>query len=255
MPTIDVPAPLKRHAEARVRTALADTRIVAIVGPRQSGKTTFANLIGGKARPFFTLDDAGTRAFALNDPEGFVRGLATIDEIQRAPKLVLAIKKSGFVFSELEKAVALADNSIEITHYRDKDTVEVDFILERSPGEVVGVEVKASATARRDDFRGLMRVRDSLGSKFRLGVLLHDGEQGVRAVSLLPGFVVAGHIMSSAIRGARRIPQVDRGERPPPRPRRAGNAHGRHRPPAAVPGERCRRQHESRARASARVRA
>ena len=86
-----------RHAEARIRTALTDTRIVAIVGPRQSGKTTLARRIArSDGRPFITLDDEQFRRFAENDPSGFIRGqrAAVIDEIQRAPGLILALKQS-----------------------------------------------------------------------------------------------------------------------------------------------------------------
>ena len=88
---------ITRHAEARVRTALRDTRIVAIVGPRQSGKTTLARRIASSDdRPFITLDDEQFRRFAENDPAGFIRGqrIAVIDEIQRAPGLILALKQS-----------------------------------------------------------------------------------------------------------------------------------------------------------------
>ena len=58
-----------RHAEEPIRTALTDTRIVAIVGPRQSGKTTLAQRIArDENRPFITLDDVQFRQFARNDP-------------------------------------------------------------------------------------------------------------------------------------------------------------------------------------------
>jgi len=86
---------VERHAEASVRAALDDTRIVALVGPRQSGKTTLARKIAAdEAMDFITLDDDQYRQFANNDPTGFIRGLerAAIDEIQRAPGLILALK-------------------------------------------------------------------------------------------------------------------------------------------------------------------
>lgn len=81
-------APLApRHAEPGIRAALADTRVVAIFGPRQSGKTTLARQIGGADRPDFTLDAEDVCAVAQSDPAGFVRGLdrSVIDEGQRAP--------------------------------------------------------------------------------------------------------------------------------------------------------------------------
>ncbi len=70
--------------------------MVMLCGPRQSGKTTLAKLVAGTDTPFFTLDDAITLDAALTDPIGFVRALdhAVIDEIQRVPNLVLAIKTS-----------------------------------------------------------------------------------------------------------------------------------------------------------------
>ena len=60
---------LKRHAETPVRTALGDTRIVALVGPRQSGKTTLARkLAAEEGMVFVTLDDIQHRQFATSDP-------------------------------------------------------------------------------------------------------------------------------------------------------------------------------------------
>ena len=387
-----------RHAETQVRAALDDTRIVAIVGPRQSGKTTLARRIAGDdGRPFITLDDEQFRRFAEDDPAGFVRSqpVAVIDEIQRAPALILALKKavdeaprrgrylitgsvdlfkgalspdslagrvdtiellpfsqveiagagvpefldrafagdfpslavtgptddliervisggfpealsrtvparrrrwlrayaralaerdvseiaavdksvemsrlidhaaaassqllnmsglgsrlgidgktvdrwltllehmflvrrirawhrnrlkrlvrtpklhfldSGllaalrgtgtaeiardrgklgpllecFVHAEIAKAAALSDEATAIRHYRDKDRLEVDLVLERSPDRVVGIEVKAGATARPEDFKGLVRLERAAGDRFACGIVLHDGDR------------------------------------------------------------------------------
>lgn len=83
-----------RFAKTRIEEALSDTRVVLISGPRQSGKTTLAMDIASNGTPFLTLDDATVLRSAIDDPVGFVRGLdrAVIDEIQRAPDLLLAIK-------------------------------------------------------------------------------------------------------------------------------------------------------------------
>ena len=389
---------LARHAETQVREALDDTRIVAIVGPRQSGKTTLARRIAGDdGRPFITLDDEQFRRFAEDDPAGFVRSqpVAVIDEIQRAPSLILALKKavdeaprpgrylitgsvdlfkgalspdslagrvdtiellplsqaeiagagvpefldrafacdfpglaetgpiddlvervisggfpealsrtvparrrrwlraytralaerdvseiaavdksvelgrlidhaavasgqllnmsalgsrlgidaktidrwlallehmflirrirawhrnrlrrlvktpklhfmdSGllaalrgtgtteiakdreklgpllecFVHAEIAKAATLSDETTTVSHYRDKDRVEVDLVLERSPDRVVGIEVKAGATVRPEDFKGLVRLGRAAGDRFACGIVLHDGDR------------------------------------------------------------------------------
>lgn len=83
-----------RFVKDRIEEALSDTRVVLISGPRQSGKTTLAMDIAGDKSPFLTLDDANVLRSAVDDPIGFVRGLdrAVIDEVQRAPDLLLAIK-------------------------------------------------------------------------------------------------------------------------------------------------------------------
>ncbi|MEQ1930516.1 MAG: ATP-binding protein [Parvularculaceae bacterium] len=387
--------PYPRFAAERVRDALADARIVAVLGPRQSGKTTLVKELGDESRPFLTLDDAQTREFARSDPEGFVRrvGRAAIDEIQRAPELLLSLKKSvdedprpgrflitgsvdlfaasispdslagrvevvkllplsqaelllrprprflerafanafapfsdaapgrpiteivtaggfpealareagsrhewfasyaqslarrdipdlaaldkigvmpslinkcahhagqlinlsgvgaqagldaktverwmvlleqvylvervppwfnnrlkrasktpklhfydsgllaalrgvnaeqlsrdradlgplleTFVFSEISKLIALETGFFFISHYRDKSLAEVDFVLERYE-DIVGIEVKAGATVRADDFKGLKRVREAVGVRFKTGLVLYDGDQ------------------------------------------------------------------------------
>jgi uncharacterized protein len=388
---------IKRHAEARVLDALRDTRIVALVGPRQSGKTTLARKIAADRRmDFITLDDEQFRQFAIDDPAGFMRGIdrAVIDEVQRAPGLILALKKTvdedpragrfvitgsvdlfkgtispdslagrvetidllpfsqaeiekrapprflaeafdgdfpaledtgrtsdliervlaggypealarsdpsrrrawltayaralttrdvteispvhktgalsrlldhaavasgqlvnlselatpagvdsktvdrwltlleqmfvirrvrawhrndlkrlvrapklhfidpgllaalrridreaihakrerlgplleGLVFSELVKQASMMPGQLSISHYRDKDKVEVDFVLER-PDKVVGVEVKAAATVKPEHFHGLKRLREATGKAFGCGIILHDGER------------------------------------------------------------------------------
>ena len=83
-----------RFIETRVKEALTHTRVVLVSGPRQSGKTTLARQIAAGIVPFLNLDDKTTLDAALADPVGFLRGLdrAVIDEIQRAPDLLLAIK-------------------------------------------------------------------------------------------------------------------------------------------------------------------
>lgn len=92
-----MPQPLiPRYLEPRIRDALADTPVVFLNGPRQAGKTTLAQQVAGADRRFLSLDDAATLLSARSDPTGFVRDLdrAVIDEVQRAPDLLLAIKRA-----------------------------------------------------------------------------------------------------------------------------------------------------------------
>ncbi len=97
----DVPGsspPVPRLAASAVRAALADTRVVALLGARQVGKSTLAEQIARERDGWETLslDDQPTRALAQQDPAGLIaslRGPAVIDEVQRAPDLLLAIKR------------------------------------------------------------------------------------------------------------------------------------------------------------------
>ena len=64
--------------------------VLALTGPRQSGKTTLARL-AFPAKPYLSLEDADTRTRALTDPRGFFAALpdgAILDEVQRAPELL-----------------------------------------------------------------------------------------------------------------------------------------------------------------------
>ncbi len=85
-----------RFVEQRIRDALADTRVVLVSGPRQSGKTTLGRKLANGGMTYLTLDNATVLDAARSDPVGFVRGLdrAIIDEVQRAPGLMLALKES-----------------------------------------------------------------------------------------------------------------------------------------------------------------
>lgn len=81
-----------RHLQSEIAAALDDTPAVMIVGARQVGKSTLAQRLTGH---HVTLDDLSVLSAARADPVGFVAGLperALIDEVQRAPELLLALK-------------------------------------------------------------------------------------------------------------------------------------------------------------------
>lgn len=85
-----------RQIEPRIAEALLDTPVVLLAGPRQAGKTTLVRQLAERGMRYLTLDDELTLLAAREDPVGLIRSLdrAVIDEIQRAPQLLLAIKKS-----------------------------------------------------------------------------------------------------------------------------------------------------------------
>jgi len=88
---------IRRAVHGLVLEALRDTRVVVVAGARQVGKSTLALEIVTHDHPAtaVNLDDSATRAAAAADPEGFLAGFpgaVLIDEIQRVPELLLAIK-------------------------------------------------------------------------------------------------------------------------------------------------------------------
>lgn len=93
---MNTPVLYPRRIEPRIAEAMLDTPVVLLAGPRQAGKTTLVRQMAGKGLRYLTLDDELTLLSAREDPVGMIRSLdrAVIDEIQRAPQLLLAIKKS-----------------------------------------------------------------------------------------------------------------------------------------------------------------
>lgn len=81
-----------------------------------------------------------------------------------------------FVLQELRRLSAAHDAALTFHHFRDKDAVEVDIVVERGTHAIAGVEVKAGATVTEADFRGLRKVQQAAGRAFRSGVVLYDGE-------------------------------------------------------------------------------
>lgn len=71
-------------------------RVAAVLGPRQAGKSTLiAQIASRRGMPLASLDDETNLRQAVSDPVGFIADLGqpvAIDEVQRAPGLLLAIK-------------------------------------------------------------------------------------------------------------------------------------------------------------------
>lgn len=80
-----------------------------------------------------------------------------------------------WVYGELLKLQSITPDSWFLSHYRDKDQVEVDFVLESPLREIIGIEVKAAASVQLSDFKGLRRLRELAGAQFVTGIVLYDG--------------------------------------------------------------------------------
>lgn len=101
------------------------------------------------------------------------RGLS-IERVTKSRDLLGALLVS-FVYSEIRKLMTASDLWLSLFHFRDHMNREVDIVLERNDGLIAGIEVKASATVRSSDFRGLKVLEETCGNRFAFGVVLHDG--------------------------------------------------------------------------------
>ena len=110
-------------------------------------------------RPKLTITDTGLAARLL--------GGRLSSDPELAGRLV-----ETFVAGELRAQAEWSQTRPNLFHYRDRDGAEVDLVLESADGRVVGVEVKAGATIRAEDLRGLRLLEQRLGRDFAAGIAL-----------------------------------------------------------------------------------
>jgi len=103
-----------------------------------------------------------------------IRGFSR-DRLRQQPE-DFGLLLESFVYNELCKQATWLDEPLSFYHYRDKDKVEVDIIMENALGDCFAIEVKAAATLSANDFTGLTRFQTVAGSRFKLGLILYDGD-------------------------------------------------------------------------------
>jgi len=99
-----------------------------------------------------------------------------------------------FVVNEIVRLASVSELGplLSLFHYRDQRRNEIDLVIEHAAGDVVGIEVKASSTPRRGDAAGLRLLRDRLGSRFRLGLVLHLGPTSIPLGDRIEAVPLAG---------------------------------------------------------------
>ncbi|WP_069111539.1 ATP-binding protein [Jiangella alba] len=120
------------------------------------------------AAPKIFFVDSGVAAHLLNQ---------TAEKLLEPTNNAFGPLLESFVASEISRQLSWNDEPIELSHYRTRDKVEVDLVLEHPHRGVVGVEVKAAATVRQDDFRGLRHLAERVGHDFVVGIVLYSGHQ------------------------------------------------------------------------------
>ena len=88
--------PLPRHMQPALTQRLRVMPAVVVTGARQTGKSTLVQVLTSGERRFHSLDDLDVVELARRDPEALVGGSApvTLDEVQREPDLLLAVKRA-----------------------------------------------------------------------------------------------------------------------------------------------------------------
>lgn len=82
-----------------------------------------------------------------------------------------------FVFNQLAVHLDVHENLYQLTQYRDGEKREVDFIVEREDGAVLGIEVKAASVIAKSDFRHLIWFRKNMVPRQEfIGIVLYTGE-------------------------------------------------------------------------------
>jgi predicted AAA+ superfamily ATPase len=83
----------------------------------------------------------------------------------------------NFVLMELARQLTWNEERANLFHYRTRDGVEVDAILETPDGRVIGIEVKAAANVRSTDLAGLRHLEQRVGDRFIAGYVFYTGQQ------------------------------------------------------------------------------
>ena len=105
--------------------------------------------------------------------------LGTDAKALAADRTLLGHFLETFVYQELRRQASWCDTPTQFFHFRDKDGVETDIVIEQMSGAVVGVEIKAAATVNSTDFRGLRKLEKVVGDRFVRGIVLYDGETSI----------------------------------------------------------------------------
>lgn len=93
----------------------------------------------------------------------------------------------SFVASEILKQKTWSEQIFDVSHFRDRDGLEVDLVVELDDGRVIGIEVKASSTYRAEHYKGLAAMRDKLGDRFVAGFVIGMAQSGYQYADRLFG--------------------------------------------------------------------
>lgn len=111
---------------------------------------------------------------------GLLVHLNSIDQARISSEpLIWGRTFENFILLELIKLVSWSKHNVSIYHFRTSSGHEVDFVLERSDGSIVGIEVKASSQVNSKMFDSLKMLADETDRKFLRGFVIYTGNEPV----------------------------------------------------------------------------
>jgi hypothetical protein len=115
----------------------------------------------------------------LNDTGLACSLVGQMDERALRQSQLLGPLAENFVVMELRKQATWSKTEPGLFHFRTLSGQEVDVVLESPSGDLVGVEVKTSATVGTGDLKGLRALAEETGKRFLRGVMLYQGHETV----------------------------------------------------------------------------
>lgn len=135
-----------------------------------------------KRVPAYLKNKAKRQAITMPKLQSIDTGLAcSLLGIKNEDQLINSLHFGGLlenlIYMELLKQNSWSEEKVELLHFRDKYQNEVDIVLERDNHQIIGVEIKASATVNMHDFKGLIKLAEFNPSKFQYGVIFYSGKE------------------------------------------------------------------------------
>ena len=135
-----------------------------------------------KRAPGYLKNKAKRQAVTMPKLQLIDTGLAcNILGIQNEKQLMESHSFGGLlenlIYMELIKQNGWSNEQVEIYHFRDNHQHEVDIVLERVNDQIIGVEVKATATLSQRDFYGLIKLAEFNPTKFQMGIVFYSGKE------------------------------------------------------------------------------
>jgi predicted AAA+ superfamily ATPase len=102
---------------------------------------------------------------------------ASVESLMLGKNEYLGNLVETFVYSELIKHASYSEERVKIYHYRDQKQKEVDFVIESHSGDIVAIEVKSGSNLKKEHFKGLVALANTIKNKSFKGIILYSGDK------------------------------------------------------------------------------